>query len=86
MKAEVNAKKETLGAQAALDLARTVNQIYVAKGKQLVPLNMRKDKPDDDTLKQLLLAPTGNLRAPTLRKGKTLVVGFHDETYRQTFG
>ena len=86
MKAEVNAKKETLGAQAALDLARTVNQIYVAKGKKLVHLNLRKDKPDDDTLKKLLLGPTGNLRAPTLRKGKTLVVGFHDETYRQTFG
>jgi hypothetical protein len=28
-----------------------------------------------------MLGPTGNLRAPTLRVGKTLVVGFNDESY-----
>lgn len=29
-----------------------------------------------------MLGPTGNLRAPTFRIGRTLVVGFHEETYR----
>ena len=29
----------------------------------------------------LLLGPTGNLRAPTLRKGRTLIVGFDEATY-----
>ena len=33
-----------------------------------------------------LLGPTGNLRAPTLRKGKTLVVGFNEEAYRRVLG
>jgi hypothetical protein len=28
-----------------------------------------------------MLGPTGNLRAPTLRAGKTVLVGFNDETY-----
>ncbi len=28
-----------------------------------------------------MLGPTGNLRAPTLRTGKTVVVGFNDESY-----
>jgi len=28
------------------------------------------------TLKGLLLGPTGNIRTPTLRKGRTLIVGF----------
>ena len=31
----------------------------------------------------LLLGPTGNLRAPTLRKGRTLIVGFEEETYEK---
>ena len=44
---------------------------------------MKKDKPDQATLKKLLLGPTGNLRAPTLRKGKTLLVGFDQETYEK---
>jgi hypothetical protein len=30
-----------------------------------------------------MLGPTGNLRAPTLRVGRTLVVGFDEETYRK---
>ena len=82
----MNAKKDTLKEKEALALARTVNEIYAAKGKQVVHLNMKKDKPDAATLKKLLLGPTGNLRAPTLRKGKTLVVGFDEETYRELFG
>ena len=65
---------------------KQVNEVFVAKGKKVVHLNMKKDKPDNETLKKLLLGPTGNLRAPTLRKGKTLVVGFDEETYRQVFG
>jgi hypothetical protein len=30
-----------------------------------------------------MLGPTGNLRAPTLRFGKTLIVGFNEETYNK---
>ena len=28
-----------------------------------------------------LLGPSGNLRAPTVRRGRTLVVGFDEATY-----
>ena len=34
----------------------------------------------------LLLGPTGNLRAPTLRKGRTLLVGFDEATYARVLG
>jgi len=43
--------------------------------------DLKKDKPGAETLRGLLLGPTGNLRAPTLRKGRTLVVGFDEATY-----
>jgi len=82
----VNAKKTTLKEKEALELAKQVNDIYAAKGKKVVHLNMKKDKPDNATLTKLLLGPTGNLRAPTLRKGKTLVVGFDKETYEKVLG
>lgn len=52
----------------------------------MVTFDMKKDPPDDDTLAAHLLGPTGNLRAPTLRKGKTLLVGFGAEAYRQVLG
>ena len=85
MKEEQNAKKATIAAADALALARTVSDIYAAKGKSVVYINMKKDKPDDVTLTKLIVGPSGNLRAPTLRKGKTLVVGFHQETYESIF-
>jgi arsenate reductase-like glutaredoxin family protein len=82
----VNAKKTTLKEKEALELAHIVNDIYVAKGKSLVHINMKKNQPDAAQLNKLLLGPTGNLRAPTLRKGKVLVVGFEEETYRKVLG
>lgn len=44
---------------------------------------MKKDAPDDETLAAHLLGPTGNLRAPSVRQGKTLYVGFNDAVYEQ---
>jgi hypothetical protein len=33
-----------------------------------------------------MLGPTGNLRAPTLKVGKTLLVGFNEDAYAAVFG
>ena len=49
-------------------------------------LDTKREKPTADVLKSLLLGPTGNLRAPTLRRGRTLVVGFDEVTYKKVFG
>jgi hypothetical protein len=57
----------------------------VARGKKVATFDMRKDPPDDDTLAAQLLGPTGNLKAPVLRQGKTLLVGFGEEAYRLVF-
>ena len=65
----------------ALALARAAQQLYVAKGKKIVHVDLQRDAPDDATLLSLMLGPTGNLRAPTVRHGKTLIVGFDAATY-----
>lgn len=78
---QVDAKKTTLKETEALALVREVDEIYASKGKQVVHLDLRKEKPDKAALLGLLLGPTGNLRAPTLRKGRTLLVGFDEASY-----
>ena len=83
---QTDATKERRGREEALALARSAERVIVAKGKKVVAFDMKKDPPDDDTLAAHLLGPTGNLRAPALRKGKTLLVGFSDEAYRQVLG
>ena len=62
-------------------LFRDVDEIYAAKGRRVVHLDLRKSRPDEATLAAVLLGPTGNLRAPTLRRGRTLLVGFDEATY-----
>lgn len=85
-KTQQHAKKETIDAAGALELARSVNDVYAAKGKKVVHVNIKKDKPDDETLSKMIVGPSGNLRAPALRKGKTLIVGFNDEMYSDLLG
>ena len=79
----MDAKKKVLKGPEALALARAAQQLYVAKGKKIVHVDMRRDAPDDDTLLALMLGPTGNLRAPAVRLGQTLIVGFDAATYAE---
>lgn len=79
----VDAKKAPLGKKEALEMARGADELYATKGKKVFHFNMKKDKPDDNTLLAVLLGPSGNLRAPTFKVGKTLVVGFDAETYQK---
>jgi arsenate reductase-like glutaredoxin family protein len=79
----VDAKKNTVSAVKALELARQVDEIVATRGKRVIHLDLRKTRPDEETLKSLLIGPSGNLRAPTLRIGRTLLVGFDEATYRR---
>jgi hypothetical protein len=69
-----------------LALAKAADVVVAARGKKAVTFNMKKDPPDDDTLAEHLLGPTGNLKAPAIRRDMMLIVGFGEEAYRQVFG
>ena len=80
---QADAKKATIKGPAALSVLEGVDELYVAKGKKVEHVDLRKARPDRSTLLGLLLGPTGNLRAPTLRKDRTLIVGFEEDTYKK---
>ena len=77
----MDAKKSKLGKADALALLKKADELYAAKGKNVVHLDLRSASLDDAVA--LMLGPTGNLRAPTLVKGKTLLVGFDAVTYQK---
>jgi arsenate reductase-like glutaredoxin family protein len=79
--AQADAKKSTIKGAAALGVLEGVDEIYAAKGKRVVHVDLRRERPGRAELLALLLGPTGNLRAPTLRTGRTLIVGFDEATY-----
>ena len=65
---------------------RDVDEIYIAKGKRIFHVQLNASKHEPDLLARLLLRPSGNIRAPTFRRGRTLVVGFYEATYRKILG
>ncbi len=82
----VNAKSRRLTRQDALALLQDADELYAMKGKRVTHLDLKKDRPPVKDLLALVLGPTGNLRAPTLRRGRTLIVGFDEPTFARLFG
>lgn len=67
-----------LGRSDAAKLVKAASRVYVAKGKKLDEFKPAGKAPKAAV--DALLGPTGNLRAPTLRVGKTLIIGFNEDT------
>ncbi len=84
-KIEVNARNEKYQRSEALELLNKAKLLHVAKGKKRVDVDLKQGELDDEALLKLVLGPTGNLRAPTLLIGKTMVVGFHQEMLDELF-
>lgn len=82
----VDAKKVRFDAEQALGLLEGIEKLVAARGKNIAVFDLKKNRPDDEVLIAHLLGPTGNLRAPTARVGKTLIVGFNEEVYLQVLG
>lgn len=73
----VDAKKSVVDGKAALALLRSAETVHVAKGARVVTFRMKSAPPSDDDL-AVAIGPTGNLRAPTMRVGKVMIVGFSE--------
>ena len=86
MASQVNAKTATIPRARALDVLADVDELYATKGKKVIHVDLRREKPDRATLESLLVGPSGNLRAPVLRRGRTLLVGFDEATYAKVLG
>lgn len=79
-----DANKQKFSGDDALKLLSGLETLIAIKGKKVQHVDLTQS-PDEASLLTLLLGPTGNLRAPTARLGKTLVVGFNEEAYSELF-
>ena len=68
-----------LGRDDAVSLAKQCDTLIAAKGKKVMTFDV-SGHPGEEMV-NAMLGPTGNLRAPTVRSGKTLLVGFNEEQY-----
>jgi len=61
-----------------------VAELFVAKGKKVVHHDLKSDRPSDDALLELMLGRSGKLRAPVVRSGSKLIVGYNADLYEET--
>ena len=69
---ERSSKKAPLSETDVKAMLASVERVIVSKGKNSRTLAAKETTLDD------LRGPTGNFRAPMVRKGKTLLVGFSE--------
>jgi arsenate reductase-like glutaredoxin family protein len=69
----------------ALKLLAGMTRLVTCRGKAVEEFDLRK-RPADDVLLAKMIGPTGNLKAPTFRTGKTLVIGFNADAWRKVLG
>ena len=80
----VDARKEALAGDDAWRLLAGAGQVLVAKGKAFQVFDPRTES--KEALLAQALGRTGNLRAPALRIGDQLWVGFSEGLYARLSG
>jgi arsenate reductase-like glutaredoxin family protein len=79
----VDARKVKLGKREVAAILRSTGKIHAMKGTKLVSFDLKRDPPVEKELYEALLGPTGSLRAPAIRTGKTLIVGFNEDSWKK---
>ena len=76
--------RDPIEGPSALAVLDGVKDLYVAKGKTALHFDLSAERPPDPELLELLLGRSGKLRAPTLRSGDRLIVGYNAELLAAT--
>lgn len=66
--------KKKIKEEEAREIISKVDDVYAYKGKKSLHINLKEEKLETEALKKFILGPTGNFRAPTIRKGKKLLL------------
>ena len=91
-----NANRQPIQGDEALTLLEGVRELLVAKGRKVQRFDLAEGRPDDGaltgamvgsytSLTDLLLGRSGKLRAPTMRVGNRLLVGYNQEMLETAF-
>jgi arsenate reductase-like glutaredoxin family protein len=83
----VDARKQRFGPKDLAELLHGASELVAMKGKRIERFDLKEGAPvGDEAFLKAVLGPSGNLRAPAIRKGKTWLVGFNPEGFEAAFG
>lgn len=75
----VDARKQVVKADAAWEIIKDMESLHVGRGKKTQVFS--PDTASKEEILKVSLGRTGNLRAPALRIGSVLYVGYNDAMY-----
>lgn len=76
---EVDAKKEIFNGEEAWKVIAEASKVYVASGKKITEFDPATA--DKEEMLKKITGRTGNLRAPTLKRGNVFYIGYNAEIY-----
>jgi hypothetical protein len=82
IKTKVPASKKLQAHDGEAILAKA-SKLIALKGKKVSEFSLKTGVSEEAVAS--MLGPTGNLRAPTLQVGKTIIVGFNEAAYSDFF-
>ncbi len=82
----MDAKKTRFPADQLDEVFAGATEVIVGKGKKSVTFSPGKDDFDRAAFEKAALGPSGNLRAPAARVGRTWLVGFHEDSWGEVLG
>ena len=85
VKEQIDARKVKFQKDDLEELFDGASKVIGVRGKKSTVFNMKKDPPELDDLAKAVLGPSGGLRAPAIRMGKTWVVGFGQPGWDEIF-
>lgn len=84
IKTTQDARKAPIGPSGLAKLFKGKSRLLVAKGKKLHDVKFADVNRAE--LERLVIGPSGNLRAPALVRGKTVMIGYHEDGYATFLG
>ncbi len=79
-----DAGKEKIADNDAWNLLQNADELIIGRGKKFTVFNPEND--DREVILKQALGRTGNLRAPALKIGSRLIIGYSDEMYSTYIG
>ena len=77
----MNAKNQIYAGEDAWNIVAGADKVYIASGKKIIEFNPTSTKKEEILPK--ITGRTGNLRAPTLKRGNIVYVGYNAQMYEQ---
>ncbi len=81
-----NAASDPVVGESALALLKGMTELRVGRGRKAVRFDLEQERPSDPELLGSMLGRSGKLRAPAMKIGSTLVIGYNQDLLASVFG